>query len=83
MKAVKSSFGVELERFSKDREECILLVGSKDDIRGYAKENNIKLTEKQVDDIMNRMFQKCGNFVMDGFWDCLYACVEEKLEESK
>ena len=50
---VKSSFGLELERFSKDREECILLVGSKDDIRGYAKDNDIKLTEDQIDDIMN------------------------------
>ena len=51
--------------------------------KGEAGRPEIELTEKQIDDIMNRMFQKCGNFVMDGFWDCLYACVEEKLEESK
>ena len=46
---VKSSFGLELERVSKDREEWILLIGSKDDIRGYAKDSIIKLTQDQID----------------------------------
>lgn len=82
---VKSSFGLELERFSKDREECILLVGSKDDIRGYAKDNDIKLTEDQIDDIMSRIYHKCDNYVMEDFWCCLYDSVDEFIanEESK
>ena len=68
---LKSSFGLELERVSKDREEWILLIGSKDDIRGYAKDSNIKLTEDQIDDIMSRIYHKCDNYVMEGFWECL------------
>jgi hypothetical protein len=81
---VKSSFGLELERFSKDREECILLIGSKDDIRGHAKDNNIKLTEDQIDEIMSNIHHKCDNYVMEGFWDCLYDSVDEIAnEESK
>ena len=78
---VKSSFGLELERVSKDREEWILLIGSKDDIRGYAKDSNIKLTEAQIDDIMSRIYHKCDNYVMEGFWECLYACVDELVDE--
>ena len=78
---VKSSFGLELERVSKDREEWILLIGSKDDIRGYAKDSNIKLSEDQIDDIMSRIYHKCDNYVMEGFWECLYACVDELVDE--
>ena len=78
---VKSSFGLELERVSKDREEWILLIGSKDDIRGYAKDSNIKLTEDQIDDIMSRIYHKCDNYVMEGFWECFYACVDELVDE--
>ena len=82
---VKSSFGLELERVSKDREEWILLIGSKDDIRGYAKDNNIKLTEDQIDEIMSNIHHKCDNYVMEGFWYCLFDSVDEFVtdEESK
>ena len=39
------------------------------------------IDSKQIDDIMNRMYHKCDNFVMEGFWECLYACVDELVDE--
>ena len=58
-----------------------MLILSKDDIRGYAEENDIKITEAQVDDAMRLISRRGDNFYMEGFWDAVRYGVEEITDE--
>ena len=74
---IKNSDVFHQGEFSNNREEVVLLILSKDDIRGYAEENDIKITETQVDDVMKLIARSGDNFYMEGFWDAVRYGVEE------
>lgn len=74
---IKTSGVFHQGEFSNNREEVVLLILSKDDIRGYAEENNIKITEAQVNDVMRLISRRGDNFYMEGFWDAVRFGVEE------
>jgi hypothetical protein len=67
--------------FSKDREEMVMLILSKDDIRGYAEERDIKLSEKDVDDVMNMIARKGIDLIMEDFWQVVEVFVDKKVDE--
>ena len=66
--------------FSKNREEMIMLILSKDDIRDHAEDNDIELSEKDVDDVMNMIARKGTDLIMEDFWQIVEVFVDKKVD---
>lgn len=66
--------------FSKNREEMIMLILSKDDIRDHAEDNDIELSEKDVDDVMNMIARKGTDLIMEDFWQVVEVFVDKKVD---
>jgi len=65
--------GIELRQglVSDDKEDTIMLICAKDDIRGYADEHKIKLTDDQIEYIFQRLVRKGSDYVMEQFWSVI------------
>ena len=67
---------------SDDKEDTIMLICAKDDIRGYAEEHETKLTEDQIEDIFQRLVHKGSDYVMEQFWSVIECEIDNvKYEE--
>ena len=80
--------GIEIPQglVSDDKEDTIMLICSKDDIRGYAKEHEIKLTKKETEHIFQRLVRKGSDYVMEQFWaviECEIDNVKYEAEEKR
>ena len=76
--------GIELRQglVSDDKEDTIMLICAKDDIRGYAKEHETKLTEDQIEYIFQRLVRKGSDYVMEQFWSVIECEIDNvKYEE--
>jgi hypothetical protein len=77
--------GIELRQgtVSDDKEDTIILICAKDDIRGYAEEHDIKLTKKQIEHIFQRLVRKGSDYVMEQFWSVIECEVDNVMYEVK
>jgi len=84
--------GIELRQglVSDDKEDTIMLICAKDDIRDYAKEHETKLTEAQIEHIFRRLVHKGSDYVMEQFWSVIECEIDNVMydlnyveEESK
>ena len=76
--------GIELRQglVSDDKEDTIILICAKDDIRGYAEEHDIKLTKKQIEYIFQRLVRKGSDYVMEQFWSVIECEIDNlKVDE--
>ena len=76
--------GIELRQgsVSDDKEDTIVLICAKDDIRGYAEEYDIKLTKNQIEYIFQRLARKGSDYVMEQFWTVIECEIDNlKVEE--
>ena len=73
--------GIELRQglVSDDKEDTIMLICAKDDIRGYAEDHEIKLTKKEIEHIFQRLVRKGSDYVMEQFW----AVIECEIDNVK
>ena len=77
--------GIELRQgsVSDDKEDTIILICAKDDIRGYAEEHDIKLTKKQIEYIFQRLVRKGSDYVMEQFWSVNECEIDNVMYEVK
>jgi len=77
--------GIELRQgsVSDDKEDTIILICAKDDIRGYAEEHDIKLTKKQIEYIFQRLVRKGSDYVMEQFWSVIECEIDNVMYEVK
>ena len=77
--------GMELRQglVSDDKEDTIMLICAKDDIRGYAEEHEIKLTKKQIEYIFQRLVRKGSDYVMDQFWSVIECEIDSVVYDVK
>ena len=69
---------------SADNEDMILAICSKDDIRWYAEDHDIDLTEKDVDDVFQYMVRRGSGLITENnFWDVIDISINVTMEESK
>jgi len=69
---------------SDDNEDMILAICSKDDIRWYAEDHDIDLTEKDVDDVFQYMVRRGSGLITENnFWDVIDISINVTMEESK
>ena len=77
--------GIELRQglVSDDKEDTIMLICAKDDIRAYAEEHEIKLTKKQIEHIFQRLVRKGSDYVMEQFWSVIECEIDNVMYEVK
>ena len=63
---------------SDDEEECVMLICSKDDIRGQLSDNNDLDQEELVDRVFARIEHKGSDYVMEQFWTVIDALIEDE-----
>ena len=77
--------GIELRQglVSDDKEDTIILICAKDDIRGYAEDHEIKLTKKEIEHIFQRLVRKGSDYVMEQFWSVIECEIDNVMYEVK